>query len=582
MSRTTRKSPTKKSNTESLIQHEAGQVRAVIERVSPELDGGRFPIKVLSGETVVVEADIFTDNHEPLTAVLLYKHAGDTEWIESPLTFIDNDRWTGSFLLESPGRYIYTIEAWVADKRQYAARYKELVVEVDPQKAGFSAWYGLFPRSISEEPGQHGTFREVERALPRIAALGFDVLYLPPIHPIGVTGRRGKNNQSGAQAGDPGNPYSVGNELGGHTAIHPELGTLDDFIHLIQIARNYEIDVALDFAVQCSPDHPWVKEHPNWFKKPDAGQNGVAEPEIYAFDFETEDWAALWLSLKQVLLTWASWGVRIVRASSADQKPFAFWEWIIREVKKEYPDLVFQAEAFTMPKIMRQLAKRGFSQSCTYYIWRNTKHELQEYVNELRWSEMQTYYRPVFWPATLDINPFNLQAGHEPQALIRYFMAATLSANYGIFGPSFELMAYEAIPGKEEYLNSEKYEIRHWNRNRNNRLSYLIGIVNRLRKENAALQTTNNLTFCRIDDDALMAYLKVTEANRLLIVVNLDTYNNRGGMVQVPIGQLGISEEQEYTVHDLLTDAYYTWKGAWNYVELDPYVLPMHLLRIEL
>lgn len=648
-----------------------GRVRVVIERVSPELDGGRFPIKAVPGDTIPVEADIFLDGHDKLAARLLYKHADDPDWNEVPMVFINNDRWGASFSVEKPGLYAYTFEAWVDhiaswqheiglkvaagqritselkagavlaegmaqraegdDKptlewvtglfkegaeeyneiqyteairiaqseqftellnrypeRQHPTRFeRERIVDVDRPKAGFSTWYCLFPRSASQEPGRHGTFRDVEKLLPRIEALGFDVLYLPPIHPIGNAFRKGKNNNVVSEPGEPGVPYGIGSELGGHTAIHPELGTLDDFKHLIAIARNHGMEVAMDLAIQVSPDHPWAKDHPEWFKKRPDGTIQYAEnppkkyQDIYPVYFETDDWQSLWIEMKETMLTWASWGVRIIRVDNPHTKPFQFWEWLISEVKKVYPDLIFLAEAFTKPKVMQQLAKRGFAQSYTYFTWRNNKRELEEYMNELTQGEMKSYYRPNFWPTTHDINPYILQSGHEPQFLIRYLLAATLSSNYGIYGPSFELMEHLPFPGKEEYIDSEKYEIRLWDWNRTNRLTYLIGLVNRLRRENPALQSTNNLTFCRIDDDALMGYLKVTGNNRLLMVINTDAYNRRAAMVQVPIWQLGIADDQEYTVHDLLTGAHYTWKGQWNYVELDPYLLPMHLFKIE-
>ncbi|GAB3541975.1 alpha-1,4-glucan--maltose-1-phosphate maltosyltransferase [Spirosoma fluminis] len=664
----------------------SGQTRVVIERIVPELDGGRFPIKAVLGDIIAVEADIFADGHDYLSAQLLYKHIEDTAWSETPMALLGNDRWGASFVVDKQGQYKYTFEAWVdhlaswqheihlkvadgqritsellagaqyvdgmldraggkpavkkvgktqkalppveesADvralremaalfrdesrydeavsvaesdqftfyanrypERQHPSRYRhELGVEVDRARAGFSTWYCLFPRSASREEGKHGTFRDVEALLPRISGMGFDVLYLPPIHPIGMAHRKGKNNSVVSQPDDPGVPYGIGSAEGGHDTIHAELGTVDDFKHLIAIAANYGMEVAMDLAIQCSPDHPWAKQHPDWFKKRPDGTIQYAEnppkkyQDIYPVYFETADWRNLWEELKRVLLVWGSWGVRIVRVDNPHTKPFAFWEWVIAEVKKEYPDMIFLSEAFTKPKVMQELAKRGFAHSYTYYTWRTTKAELQEYLTELTQSEMKYYFRPNFWPTTHDINPHSLQSGHEPQFLIRYFLAATLSSNYGIYGPSFELMEHVPFPGKEEYLNSEKYEIRLWDWEKTNKLTYLISITNRIRKENAALQTTNNLTFCTVNDDAIMAYLKVSGDNRLLVVVNTDAYQRRAAIVQVPIWQLGINSEQSYTVHDLLTGAYYVWQGEWNYVELDPYVLPMHLFRIEI
>lgn len=674
-------------------QPDFGRSRVVIERVSPELDGGQFPIKAIPGDVVAVEADIFADGHDYLTAVLLYRHTDDANWTEMAMAPLVNDRWGASFVVEKQGRYLYTFEAWinhpaswqheihlkVADgqritsellagatyldgileraggnnaetaakkpkgrkkvevseetpdakviremaalfragsgapegdqyneavsvaesdqftfyanrypERNHTTRYQhELGVDVDRARAGFSTWYCLFPRSASRQEGQHGTFRDVEALLPRLSGMGFDVLYLPPIHPIGTAHRKGKNNSVICQPGEPGVPYGIGSEEGGHDTIHAELGTVDDFKHLIAIAKNYDMEIAMDLAIQCSPDHPWAKEHPEWFKKRPDGTIQYAEnppkkyQDIYPVYFETADWRNLWEELKRVLLVWASWGVRIVRVDNPHTKPFVFWEWVIAEVKKEYPDMIFLSEAFTKPKVMQELAKRGFAHSYTYYTWRNTKAELQEYMTELTQGEMKHYFRPNFWPTTHDINPYSLQSGHEPQFLIRYFMAATLSSNYGIYGPSFELMEHIPFPNKEEYLNSEKYEIRLWDWDKTNKLTYLITLVNRIRRENVALQTTNNLTFCTVSDDAIMAYLKTTGDNRLLIVVNTDAYQRRAGMVQVPLWQLGIDYDQPYKVHDLLTGAYYTWQGEQNYVELDPYVLPMHLFRIE-
>ncbi|WP_461127165.1 alpha-1,4-glucan--maltose-1-phosphate maltosyltransferase [Spirosoma aerophilum] len=672
-------------------QSDFGQSRVVIARVSPELDGGRYPIKAIPGDVVAVEADIFADGHDYLTAVLLYKHIDDPAWTEAAMTLLTNDRWGASFVVEKQGRYLYTFEGWidhpgswqhevhlkVADGQRitsellagasyidgmieraggrsevvatakgkgkkkaepveesadvkilrdmaamfrdearydeavsiaesdqftfYANRYPErkhvtrygheLGVEVDRARAGFSTWYCLFPRSASrEEVGgepAHGTFRDVEALLPRISGMGFDVLYLPPIHPIGTAHRKGKNNSVVCQPGDPGVPYGIGSEEGGHDAIHPQLGTVDDFKHLIAIARNYDMEVAMDLAIQCSPDHPWAKEHPDWFKKRPDGSIQYAEnppkkyQDIYPVYFETDDWQNLWEELKRVLLLWGSWGVRIIRVDNPHTKPFAFWEWIIAEVKKVYPDMILLAEAFTKPKVMQELAKRGFAHSYTYYTWRTTKAELQTYMTELTQEEMKYYFRPNFWPTTHDINPASLHSGHEPQFLIRYFLAATLSSNYGIYGPSFELMEHIPFPNKEEYLNSEKYEIRHWDWDKTNKMTYLITLVNRIRRENIALQKTNNISFCTVSDDFIMAYLKTTGNNRLLIIVNTDAYQRRAGMVQVPIWELGIGHDQTYKVHDLLTQAYYTWTGEYNYVELDPYVLPMHLFRIE-
>lgn len=344
----------------------------------------------------------------------------------------------------------------------------------------------------------------------------------------------------------------------------------------------------MDLAIQCSPDHPWVKEHPEWFTiRPDGTIQYAENPpkkyqDIYPINFESPDWQGLWLEMRRILLLWAEWGTRIIRVDNPHTKAFSFWEWVIAEVKAQYPDMIFLSEAFTRPKVMRQLAKVGFSQSYTYYTWRNAKWELEEYLTELTQSEMKYYYRPNFWPNTHDINPYLLQGGHEPYFLIRYFMAATMSSNYGIFGPTFEYMIHEAYPGKEEYLNSEKYEVKHWDWKRETKLTYLIRIINRLRNENTALQFTNNLQFCRIDNENIVAFTKThPNGNRILCVVNLDGYNTQSGWVQLPLRLLGKNEYDYFRVHDLVTGAMHTWQGEWNYVELNPHILPFHLFRVE-
>ncbi|TAE40640.1 MAG: alpha-1,4-glucan--maltose-1-phosphate maltosyltransferase [Runella slithyformis] len=642
-----------------------GQNRVIVERVVPELDGGRFYIKAVPGEIVEVEADIFCDGHDKTAARLLYKHQSDKKWQEAPLALINNDRWGGQFVVEKEGFYHYTLEAWIdhlaswqheailkirdgqhvhvellagaqllekmakraakEDKpaiqeaakafrsenrydeavllaidesfrtwsRKYpeienATRYQELRVWVDRAKAGFSTWYSMFPRSAAREIGKHGTFNDVVALLPRIANMGFDVLYLPPIHPIGHKFRKGKNNNTVCQPDEPGVPYGIGSELGGHDAIHPDLGTLADFKALIAASKSQGIEIAMDLAIQCSPDHPWAKNHPEWFKiRPDGTIQYAENPpkkyqDIYPINFETEAWESLWEEMRRIILLWAEWGVRIIRVDNPHTKAFGFWEWVIAETKQKYPDMIFLAEAFTRPKVMQQLAKGGYAQSYTYYSWRNSKQELTEYLTELTQSEMKYYFRPNFWPNTHDINPPLLQTGHEPNYLIRFFMAATLSANYGLFGPTYEYMVSEVFPGKEEYLNSEKYEIKYWDWEHTNKLTHIITEVNRARRQNSALQQTNNLTFCNVDNDQMMAYLKIhANGNRILCVVNLDGYNKRSGVVQMPLHKIDKAGWEEYRVRDLITDAVYTWKGAYNFVELDPYFLPFHLFRIE-
>ncbi len=487
--------------------------------------------------------------------------------------------------------YNHKLHEWIEKypDRQHATIHRHLKVWVDREKAAFSAWYSMFPRSASVKKGQHGTFKDVEEnVLPRLKSLGFDVLYIPPIHPIGKQFRKGKNNSTTCQEGEPGVPYGIGSELGGHTAILPELGTLDDLKHLIGACKEMGIELAMDLAIQCSPDHPWAKEHPEWFKiRPDGTIQYAENPpkkyqDIYPINFETENWKELWEELKSIIMTWADWGVRILRIDNPHTKPFAFWEWVIAEVQAVHPDMIFLAEAFTKPKVMAELAKLGYTQSYTYYTWRNSKAELIGYMNELTQTEQKQYMRPNFWTNTHDILPWALQTGLEPLFIIRYFMAATLSSNYGIFGPVFEYMISEANPNKEEYKNSEKYEIKHWNWEMENKLTYIIRQTNHARIENSALQRTNNITFCDIQNDQILAYLKThSNGNRILCIVNLDGHNRQGGTVRIPLHLIQKYPDQEYIVHDLITGAKYVWRGEYNYIDLDPHVMPMHLFRIE-
>ena len=472
---------------------------------------------------------------------------------------------------------------------QHAHTYhKQLKVIVEHEKANFSAWYELFPRSSSLEGG-HGTFNDVIRLLPRVVSMGFDVLYLPPIHPIGRINRKGKNNNVKAEAGEPGSPWAIGSDQGGHKSILPELGTLDTYKKLISEAKKHNIDIALDIAFQCAPDHPYVKDHPEWFKqRPDGSIQYAENPpkkyqDIYPFNFETENWLALWNELKSVITFWIDQGVKIFRVDNPHTKPISFWEWAIHEVNKEYPDIIFLAEAFTRPKIMASLAKIGFTQSYTYFTWRVTKQELTDYVNELVHGPSRNYFRPNFWPNTPDILPFHLQHQGENIFILRLALAATLSSNYGIYGPAYEW--YDNIPmqGKEEYFNSEKYEIKHHDWKKTNRMIDIITMINAARKTNKALQSTWNVQFCTIENPSLLAYFKATDdlSNIILVVVNLDSHGRQSGYVQLPLGRLKITGRVNVKVHDLVTEEHYTWTQEWNYVELDPYKIPFHLFKLE-
>ncbi len=475
--------------------------------------------------------------------------------------------------------------------RRLSTRYeKELQVVVDRERARFSTWYEMFPRSCARKPGAHGTFKDCEQRLPYVAGMGFDVLYLPPIHPIGNTHRKGKNNSPVAGPDDPGSPWGIGGEEGGHKAVHPQLGTLDDFRRFVTKAKEYGLEIALDIAFQTSPDHPYVKEHPEWFRwRPDGTVQYAENPpkkyeDIYPLEFETEQWRELWEELKSVFLHWIDQGVRIFRVDNPHTKPFAFWEWLIGEIKKDHPDIIFLAEAFTRPKMMYELAKMGFTQSYTYFAWRHTKSEFTQYFTELTQTDVREHYRPNLWPNTPDILTEYLQLGGRPAFMTRLVLAATLGASYGIYGPAFELCENTPrTPGSEEYLNSEKYEIKNWDINRADSLREFITRVNRIRRENPALQSNEGLRFHDVNNEQLICYSKSTEdgTNEILVVVNLDPHYTHVGWVQLDLDALGLDREHPYQVHDLLTDARYLWHGPRNYVELNPNAVPAHIFRVR-
>jgi starch synthase (maltosyl-transferring) len=467
---------------------------------------------------------------------------------------------------------------------------RELQVVVDPVRARFSAWYELFPRSMAAQAGRHGTFRDVIARLPYVARLGFDVLYLPPIHPIGRTFRKGPNNVTGVTDSDPGVPWAIGGPEGGHMAIHPELGTLEDFRALVKAAEKKGIAIALDIAFQTSPDHPLVREHPAWFRqRPDGTVQYAENPpkkyqDIYPFDFESEDWRGLWIELEAVFRYWIAQGVRIFRVDNPHTKPFAFWEWLIDRIKRDEPDVLFLAEAFTRPKVMYRLAKVGFSQSYTYFTWRTTKAELMEYFTELTRSNLREFFRPNVWPNTPDILHEVLQYGGRAAFQFRLVLAATLSATYGIYGPAYELGEHVARePGSEEYLNSEKYEIRAWDLERPDSIGPLVAQLNRIRREHPALQSNDGLAFHAVDDERLLAYSKRTEdgADLVLTVVNLDPHLARSGTLELPLADLGIDSERPFEVVDLLAGTTALWQGPHNRVELDPATCPAAIFSLS-
>lgn len=488
------------------------------------------------------------------------------------------------------GQEARTAMADCIDRRLCSAYDRELVVVVDRPKARFSAWYEMFPRSTTNEEKTHGTFKDCESRLPYIAEMGFDVLYLPPIHPIGETHRKGRNNNPRGEAGSVGSPWAIGSRSGGHKAIHSELGTLDDFKRLLAAAQALGIEIALDLAFQCSPDHPYVKEHPEWFMtRPDGTIQFAENPpkkyqDIFPLNFETDAFVQLWTELRSVVQYWIDQGIRIFRVDNPHTKPFQFWKWLIADVKATYPETIFLAEAFTRPKVMYHLAKVGFTQSYTYFAWRNSKTELTDYFTELTQSPVREFFRPNLWTNTPDILTEQLQHGGRPVFMARLALAATLGASYGIYGPAFEL--YEQRPqkpGSEEYLDSEKYEVRRWDITRPDSLKEFIGLINRIRRENPALHSDGSLRFHPVDNDYLLAYSKQSAdgLNIILVVVNVSPHHVHSGWLELDLAGLGILATRPFQVHDLLTNAYYLWQGPRNYVRLDPHSAPVQIFAVR-
>jgi starch synthase (maltosyl-transferring) len=477
-----------------------------------------------------------------------------------------------------------------ADRGRATTFDRELAVVVDREKARFSAWYEMFPRSSSSQPGRHGTLRDCTKRLDYVAAMGFDVLYLPPIHPIGRVNRKGKNNAETALPDDVGSPWAIGAKEGGHKAIDPRLGSIEDFKQLLSRAKQLGLEVALDLAYQCAPDHPYVKDHKEWFRvRPDGTVQYAENPpkkyqDIYPFDFETEKRQELWEELRSVVLYWIDQGVRIFRVDNPHTKAFDFWEWLIKDIKSRHPDVLFLAEAFTRPKVMYGLAKLGFTQSYTYFAWRNTKFELTEYFKEITQTEVREYLHANLWPNTPDILTEFIQLGGRPAFMIRLALAATLGANYGIYGPGFELGENRAVrAGSEEYLDSEKYQLRNWDLDSPTSLAELITRVNQIRRENPALQADLSLSFHPVDNEQIIAYSKMSDdlLNIIVTVVNLDPQRTQAGMIDLPLDLFHLDPRQPYQMHDLLTDAKYAWRGPRNYVELNPQRLPAHIFCIR-
>ncbi len=591
----------------------------MVESVRPQVDGGRYPIKRALGDEVVVEADVFADGHDAIVAELLYKFEKDSQWKRVPMEYRHNDHWVASFRVEKLGRYQYTVRGWsdrfLTWQRDLVKRHdagqdlavdlqigsgiigkkiadypsamkleapppedpvivtseKVLEVVVDPVRARFSAWYEMFPRSF-------GGLRGLIKALPYVERLGFDILYLPPVHPIGTTARKGKNNAVVAQPRDVGSPWAIGSKEGGHKALDPNLGSLEDFHALVREAEKRNLQIALDIAFQCSPDHPYVKEHPEWFRaRPDGTIQYAENPpkkyqDIYPFDFDTPAWRELWQELKSVFEFWIGHGVKVFRVDNPHTKSFAFWEWVIAELKGRHPELIFLSEAFTRPRVMHKLAKLGFTQSYTYFTWRNSKSELIDYFTELTQHPSREYFRPNVWPNTPDILHETLQHGGRPAFIVRAVLAATAAANYGIYGPAFELQERTPRePGSEEYLNSEKYELKRWDLERSDTLAPLIARLNAIRKDNPALRSDWSLRFHPVDNHQLLAFSKKEGANEILVAVNLDPRHPQSGWLDFPPCE----------VHDLLSGGHYAWRTERNYIELSPHTLPAHVFRVQ-
>jgi starch synthase (maltosyl-transferring) len=595
--------------------------RIVIDDLTPRVEGGPFAAKRIAGDVVTVEADIFADGHDVLGAELLWKAADQKVWNRARMTALSNDRWQASFTPHRIGRWQFTVEAWLDElatvrramklkqeagvdasveqaeekelekagaSRAFLARHESLPLDVERPAAGFAAWYELFPRSQTNDAKRHGTFKDVIASLPRVRGMGFDVLYFPPIHPIGTTARKGRNNALKAGPGDVGSPYAIGAAEGGHDAIHPELGTFEEFRDLIAAAHEQGLEIALDFAIQCSPDHPWLKQHPEWFRhRPDGTIKHAENPpkkyeDIVNVDFYAEGaLPALWEALRDVVLFWIGEGVKIFRVDNPHTKPLPFWHWMIADVRGRHPDAIFLAEAFTTPKMMYRLGKVGFSQSYTYFTWRNTRQELTDYLTELAGAPAD-FYRPNFFVNTPDINPVFLQTAGRGGFLIRAVLAATMSGLWGAYS-GFEICEAAPLPGREEYLDSEKYEIRVRDFNAPGNIVSEITTLNRIRRANPALHSHRNIKFYNATNDRMMVYGKALRGqdDMILVAVSLDPHYPQEGAFELPLWEWKLPDSDALQAEDLMTGNRFTWSGKHQYLRLDPQVLPFAIWRLS-
>lgn len=641
----------------------------VISEIAPQIEGGRYPLKRVVGESLSISADIFKDGHDVVVARLESRRVGYSEIAIAPLVPGENDRWSGTIAFPNKGNHEVRIVAWSDDflswrhdfERRLSGHQADLSTEIEecrvilnqaairaatgrasedaeaiedlttrlmqapvgevltlmsrpevsalmarwPQlslatsspalavrveikRSAFSSWYEFFPRSAEGIAGKHSTFRDCLGRLDDAAAMGFDVIYFPPIHPIGVSHRKGRNNSVTCEPGDVGSPWAIGNVTGGHRAVEPALGTLDDFRWLVGEARHRGLEIALDFALNCSPDHPYVAEHPDWFyRRPDGSIKYAENPpkkyqDIYPLDFHCDDWKNLWEELRDVVLFWVEQGVRIFRVDNPHTKPVTFWEWLIAEIHAVDPDVIFLSEAFTRPKMMQALAKVGFTQSYTYFTWRESKAELKAYVEELLHGPMRDYYRANFWPNTPDILPFHLQHAAPAAFKVRAALAATLSSSWGIYS-GYELCEGLPLPGREEYLDSEKYQLktRDWNKPGN--IKEFITRLNRVRHSEPALQSYGNLAFIGADNDQILAFHKWSDdlTNRVIVIINIDPAKRQESLVHLPLEQLGIQSGQLFELEDLIYEETYTWRESTNFVSLDPRTKPVHVFRLR-
>ena len=644
--------------------------RVAIEGIMPQIDGGRFAVKRAEGEPLVVEADVFSDGHDKIAAAVIYVEADSEKWNETPLIFVENDRWSAEIVFAKPGPYRYSVIAWrdlyatwrdEAKKKRDAGKLTELelteareLVEtakasgrgskaqqkdvaklhekleklhakndadgqyalmqkpetiallaqaghrtnlsrypidvpvwVDRTAAAFSAWYEIFPRSQSGDPERHGTFDDVIDRLPDIQEMGFDVLYFPPIHPIGRTNRKGKNNTLTPSKTDPGSPYAIGAKDGGHDALHSELGSFEDFARLIDRAKDHGLEIAIDFAIQCSPDHPWIKQHPEWFDwRPDGTIKFAENPpkkyeDIVNVHFYRGALPSIWYELRDIVLFWLKKGVRIFRVDNPHTKPFPFWEWMIAEVRKVDPGAVFLAEAFTRPKVMKRLAKVGYNQSYSYFTWRNEKAELQEYLTELTRDECAEFMRPNFFVNTPDINPIYLQTSGRPGFRTRLALAATLAGNYGVYS-GFELCEFLPVPGKEEYLNSEKYEIRAFDWQAEDNIRPDVAFFNELRRTEPAMKNFRNLAFYNFYNDQVVYYAKRTVdlSSFLIFMVSLDPHHDQGGTFEIPLWEFGLPDDGSVKATELVSGKELAWTGKFQHWWLNPVERPFAVFKL--